>query len=76
MDDYHGWSSSPPTNKDGTAIPGLDEWRRSVTVEWVNPLNVSQVQGSESSAKRVTVTVSYGDVPVASLAAIKTTSGL
>lgn len=76
VDDYQGWASNPPTSKDGIPIPGLEGWHRSITVEWVNPLNVAQVQGSETNTKRVTVTVSYDNILVASLAAIKTTSGL
>lgn len=76
VDDYHNWSSSPPTNKDGTAIPTLARWQRSVTVEWVDPMDVTQVQGSETHVKRITVTVTCDSVPVAILAAIKTSAGL
>jgi len=76
VDDYHGWSSSPPTNKDGTTIPALENWQQSVTVEWIDPMNVAQVQGSESYAKRITVTVSRDTIPVASLVAIKTATDL
>ncbi|MFC1635707.1 prepilin-type N-terminal cleavage/methylation domain-containing protein [Planctomycetota bacterium] len=72
VDDYHGWSSSPPTNRDGTAISAMEGWQRSVTVEWVDPMDVTQVQGSETNAKRVTVTVSVDNMPVATLVAIRT----
>jgi type II secretory pathway pseudopilin PulG len=76
VDDYHGWSSSPPVEKDGTLIPGLTGWKRSVTVEWVDPLDVTQVRTTETNVKRVTVTVSYDDVPVISLVGIKSYYGL
>ncbi len=76
VDDYHGFSSSPPTSKDGTAISALAGWQRSVIVEWVDPMDVTRVQGSETNAKRITVTVSCDDMQLASLAAIKTASGL
>ena len=72
VDDYHGWSSEPPSSKDGTSIPSMEGWQRSAAVEWVDPMNPSQTQGSESNAKRVTVTVTCGDMPLASLVAIRT----
>lgn len=76
VDDYHNWSSNPPENQDGTTISAMDGWQRSVTVEWVDPMDVAQVQGTESSAKRITVTTTFDDFPVATLVAIKTTAGL
>ena len=76
VDDYDGWSSTPPEQKDGTQIPDLAGCERSVTVQWVDPADITQVQGSESNAKRVTVTVSCDNKQVASLAAIRTNSGL
>ncbi len=76
VDDYNGWSSDPPVQKDGPEIGGLSSWERSITVEWVNPADITKVQGSESNAKRVTVSVSYNNKKVASLAAIRTNSGL
>jgi len=76
VDDYDGWSSSPPAAKDGTPLAGLSGWQRSVTVQWVDPADVTQVKASESNAKRVTVTVSCNNKQVGSLTAIKTDSGL
>ena len=72
VDDYDGWSASPPQEKDGTQIAGLAGWRRSVDVAWVDPLDPSQVEGSETNAKRVIVTVTFQDMPVATLVAIRT----
>lgn len=71
VDDYHGWTESPPVDKDGTALPNSAHWRRTVTVEWVNPMDPQQIQGSESGAKRVTVVATFGDAPQATLVAIK-----
>jgi type II secretory pathway pseudopilin PulG len=76
VDDYHGWSSSPPANKDGSAIPNLVGWQRSVTVEWVDPMDPTQVKSSETKTKRVTVIVTNKDMKVASMVALKTASGL
>ena len=72
VDDYHGWSASPPEQKDGTPITGLADWQRSVNVAWVDPMALSQVEGSESDVKRITVTVTHKNVPVASLTAFRT----
>ena len=48
VDDYNGWSESPPVAKDGAALPNSTDWRRTVTVEWVNPLDPQQVSATES----------------------------
>lgn len=71
VDDYQGWTESPPVAKDGTALPNSANWRRTVTVEWVNPLDPQQVQGSESGAKRITVVAAFRNVPQATVVAIK-----
>ena len=39
VDDYDGWSASPPEDKNGNPLVGFDDWGRSVSVEWVNPDN-------------------------------------
>jgi type II secretory pathway pseudopilin PulG len=57
VDDYTGWSESPPQNKDGTVIPGYTGWTRAVTVVWVDPNNPASVQNSDMGVKRITVTV-------------------
>jgi hypothetical protein len=57
VDDYDGWSSSPLQNKDGSAISGLSGWTRAVSVQWVDPNNVSTVVAAESGLKRIIVTV-------------------
>lgn len=72
VDDYHGWSSSPPEAPDGTPLAASKNWQRTVTVEWVVPKEPSQVVGSESYAKRITVTTTYNNVPQATLVAVRT----
>ena len=76
VDDYAGWQASPPRCEDGTVIPGLTRYKRSVAVEWVNPQDPNDVQAAATSAKRIIVTVSWNDMPVASVAAVRTASGL
>jgi len=72
VDDYHGWSSSPPVAKDGTPLTNSTGWQRSVTVAWVVPKEPWQVAGAESYAKRITVTANYNNVPQATLVALRT----
>jgi type II secretory pathway pseudopilin PulG len=72
VDDYHNWSGSPPKNKDGGAIPQSDGWQRTVTVQWVDPLDPTLVQAGETGAKRITVSAKQGIITHARLVAIRT----
>jgi type II secretory pathway pseudopilin PulG len=72
VDDYHGWTESPPTAKDGAALPNSANWSRTVTVEWVDPLNSKQVSATETGAKRITVVVAFRNVPQATAVAVRT----
>jgi type II secretory pathway pseudopilin PulG len=58
VDDYEGWSSSPPENKDGNAIPDLDGWGRKVTVVFVDP-GLVNTSASDIGHKRIVVTVTH-----------------
>lgn len=61
IDDYHGWSQSPPLDIDNRELPYTD-YTRSVEVVWVDSdLNVV---GSNSQMKRVSVTITRGTVEV------------
>ncbi len=71
VDDYSGWSKQPEA-KDGTALPNSTGWTQTVTVQWIDRLNPSQVQLVESNAKRITVTTSYNNTPQITLVAIRT----
>jgi len=72
VDDYHGWSQSPPKTKSGSAIPASTGWTRTVTVVWVDPAAPAQTETSESGAKRITVTARYSNVAYATLVAVRT----
>jgi hypothetical protein len=74
VDDYHNWLKSPPQQKDGTTIPDLAGWERSVEVVWIAPGNLSQTVGSDQGVKRATVTVKHNGVPVASVSAFRTSA--
>jgi len=72
VDDYNGWTESPPADRNGVALPGLSGWQRSVKVEWVMASDPNQVSMVETGAKRVTVTVKHGSIPVGTYVAVRT----
>ncbi len=72
VDDYQGWTASPPEQSDGAVIPGHIGWTRRVEVEWVKPSDLTAVSVSESGIKRITVTVFKGDKDLAHLTAYRT----
>ena len=75
VDDYDGWSASPPQDKDGAVLPDLDGWRRYAEVRWVNPSNLGIRSLSDTRIKEITVTVENDGLTVASLTAVRTGFG-
>jgi hypothetical protein len=75
VDDYNGFSQSPPRDRANSVLNNLGAWGRSVDVAWVNPANLSQTVLVESGVKRITVTVTRKGVPMARLVAIRTAAG-
>jgi hypothetical protein len=72
VDDFHNWSESPPQSADGTPMPDLAGWRRSVEVAYVDPTDLSRTSLSDTGAKRITVTVAHNEAVVATRIAIRT----
>ena len=72
VDDYHGWTESTLTAKDGTALPNAAAWSRTVTVEWVDPLSPKLVRTTETGAKCITVVASFRGVPRATVVGVRT----
>ncbi len=71
VDDYTGWTASPPQNRDGSVIPGLTGWRQTVQVVRVNPADFNTTSLMDSGVKRITVTITRNNVVVATLVAVK-----
>lgn len=57
VDDYHGWSASPPQDRNGNPLQNSAGWQREVVVEWIDVTNPSVVSGTDQGVKRITVTV-------------------
>jgi len=71
VDDYHGWSASPPEGRTGVAYPALTDWQRDVTVEWVQRNDPALVSAIDQGVKRVTVTVSRNGEVLSRLVALR-----
>jgi hypothetical protein len=71
VDDFNGWSKSPPENADGSSMAGYTGWTRSVVVVWVTPANPAQTSLTETGLKRITVTVARRGVKIAELTALR-----
>ncbi len=78
VDDYFQWDASPPQAKDGTVLPNLVGWRRTVKIVHVDPDNLSTAlaDNDDRGVKRITVTVEHDGVQVARLVTIQTTAWL
>jgi type II secretory pathway pseudopilin PulG len=72
VDDYEGLSETPPLARDGTALTNFAGWKWTVKVQWVDPADPSVTKGADSGAKRITVTVTYKDVPQAVMTVLRT----
>ena len=58
LDDFEGWSESPPAGPDGVALSGFAAWRRAVAVENVNPADLTVLlPADDRGAKVVSVSV-------------------
>lgn len=72
VDDYHGWTQSPPLDPDGSPIPGFSGWERSVRVEYAT-ISGSDViaSGTFERSKLITVTVKRGGRTIAIASAVR-----
>lgn len=75
VDDYDGWSATPPQRADGTAMSQLPDWERLAEVFWVDVSDPSQIVAGNQGAKRIRVTVKHNGAVVAEIVALRT-SGL
>jgi hypothetical protein len=72
VDDYDGWSKSPPQYRDGTSMPDRTDWRHRVAVTRVTPNDLTQTSGTDEGAKRIRVTIEYRNNILIELVAVRT----
>lgn len=72
VDDYDGWSASPPQSKDGANQMTSTAWTRSVSVVHVDPADLATTSVSVTGVKRITVRVLLNGTEVARLVSIRT----
>ncbi|GJM18654.1 MAG: hypothetical protein DHS20C14_08670 [Phycisphaeraceae bacterium] len=75
VDDFNGWSSSPPEAADGSAIPGYtSDWQRAVSVRYLEPISLAQQGGlsANTGVKRITVTVKHHGRTVGTAVGVRT----
>lgn len=65
IDEYRGYSESPPADENGSVIAGYTGWTRRVEVEVVRLGDPDTVQASETGLRKVTVSVQLGDEVIA-----------
>lgn len=72
VDDYDGWSQSPPLEPDGDPVPGFDGWTRSVSVEYALLSGTAVVtSGTFERGKLITVRVERAGRLVAEVTAYR-----
>lgn len=74
IDDYHGWSSTPPRARDGSILADLAGWTRSAVVTFAAPSDLAADAGSDNGIKVVTVTISRAGEELATLTSLRTES--
>lgn len=78
VDDYAGWTESPPQARDGTPLEGLSGWQRQVSVANIDPTNLAATlpTNDDRGVRQIRVLVKYQDQTLAELTALRTSSTL
>lgn len=74
VDDYDLWQASPPQQRDGTVMSHLPDWKRTVTVNWLNTSDLT-LSVTTTEIKHIRVKVKRQGRLLCTLDAYKT-SGL
>lgn len=72
IDDYNGWTSTPPCDASGSPIAGTEAYTREVTVRYVQLNNPALTSSTDQGVKRIIVTVKRGSKQVAELRVFRT----
>ncbi len=75
VNDYTGWSESPPRRRDGTTIPGAAGLSRRVAVDFLTPNAWTTPSVTDQGVARITVSVTRRGGTIATAVGVRT-SGL
>lgn len=70
VDDYRALSESPPRKPDGTAMPGMTGWSRTVALQWVTTSTLAN-SAVDTGLRKITVTVTLNSKVMLTRTAIK-----
>lgn len=71
VDDYDGWTESPPQDSNGVAIPNMTGWTRKVSVIWSDLGPVVEGRNGDTGLKLITVNVSFNSKLACSLQSLR-----
>lgn len=72
IDDYDGWTASPPIARDGSVIPGYLGWQQRVAVELATLATPNGAEaGAETGLKRVTVVITRDGREISRMVALR-----
>ncbi len=71
VDDYNGLDQPSACSSTGTVLTGATNWRRQVSVAWVNAATPNTVSATETGLKRIIVTVTSPSGRVTTLKALR-----
>lgn len=71
IDDYHGWSASPPQYRNGDPMDERTNWRHRVEITLVAPSNPAQTAATDQGAKRIRVMIEYNNQVLAELISVQ-----
>ena len=71
VDDYHNWTATPPTRRDGTLMGEFDGVTRRVTVERVTTID-GPAANNETGYKRITVWIERDGVVIEQAQGLRT----
>lgn len=75
VDDYSGYTASPPKLRNGTALTGYTNWTHAVTVDRASVNDPSATSATETGLKRIRVTVTSPSGSKYVLDAVRSSNG-
>ncbi len=75
VDDYDGWTASPPIARDGSVIPGYTGWQQRVAVEFATLATPNGAEaGADTGLKRITVIITRDGREISRMVALRSSA--